>query len=179
MTPTTRRTRRNDRGSAAIEAAVLAPALLVLIGLAIIGGRIQVAGGAIEGAAHDAARAASIARTGAEAAASAYAAANATLIQGGLHCTSLTVTVDTAGFAVPVGEPAVVAATVTCVVDFSDLVADGLPGSKTLTATFTSALDTFRTRSLQFANSDASSGTNLSTAMSPPAGSGALRGELA
>jgi hypothetical protein len=31
-------------------------------------------------------------------------------------------------------------------VDFSDLVGDGLPGSKTLTATFVSALDTFRTR---------------------------------
>jgi Flp pilus assembly protein TadG len=142
------RTRWTDAGSAAIEAAVLAPVLLVLIGVAIVGGRIQIAGGAIEGAAHDAARAASIARTAAEAQASAHAAAGATLNQGGLHCADLTVTVNTAGFAVPVGEPATVSATVTCVVDFSDLVADGLPGSKTLTATFVSALDTFRTRTL-------------------------------
>jgi Flp pilus assembly protein TadG len=146
--------RFGDRGSAAIEAAVLAPVLLVLIGVAIVGGRIQIAGGAIEGAAHDAARAASIARTAAEAQASARAAAGATLNQGGLHCVSLTVTVDTAGFAVPVGEPAVVSATVTCVVDFSDLVADGLPGSKSLTATFVSALDTFRTRELAQPGSD-------------------------
>ncbi len=140
------RRRPDDRGSAAIEAAILAPPLLVLIGLAIVGGRIQVAGGAIEGAAHDAARAASISRTAGQAQASAYAAAGATLGQQGLHCASLTVQVDTAGFAVPVGQPATVAVTITCVVDFSDLVADGLPGSKTLNASFVSVLDTFRTR---------------------------------
>ena len=137
----------DERGSAAIEAAILAPPLLVLIGLAIVGGRIQVAGGAIEGAAHDAARAASISRTAGEAHANALAAAGATLGQQGLHCASLTVVVNTAGFAVPVGQPATVSAAVTCVVDFSDLVGvDGLPGSKTLTASFVSPLDTFRTR---------------------------------
>jgi Flp pilus assembly protein TadG len=140
------RRRRDERGSAAIEAAILAPPLLVLIGLAIVGGRIQIAGGAIEAAAHDAARAASISRTAGQAQASAYAAAGATLGQQGLHCANLNVQVDTAGFAVPVGQPATVAVTVTCVVDFSDLVADGLPGSKTLNASFISVLDTFRTR---------------------------------
>jgi Flp pilus assembly protein TadG len=138
--------RPRDRGSAAIEAAILAPPLLALIGLAIVGGRIQVAGGAIEGAAHDAARAASISRTAGEAQTNAHAAAAATLNQDGLHCASITVAVNTAGFGVPVGEPATVSATVTCVVDFGDLVAGGLPGSKTLTASFVSALDSFRTR---------------------------------
>jgi Flp pilus assembly protein TadG len=143
---TWRRRRRDERGSAAIEAAILAPPLLVLIGLAIVGGRIQVAGGAIEHAAHDAARAASISRTKAEAYSNAMAAANATLNQQGLHCASLTVVTNLAGFDVPVGQPATVGVSITCVVDFSDLVADGLPGSKTLTASFVSALDTFRTR---------------------------------
>jgi Flp pilus assembly protein TadG len=141
------RRRRDDRGSAAIEAAILAPPLLVLIGLAIVGGRIQIAGGAIEAAAHDSARAASISRTAGQARANAYAAANATLGQQGLHCANLTVQVDTAGFAVPVGQPATVAVAITCVVDFSDLVADGLPGSRTINASFVSVLDTFRTRS--------------------------------
>jgi Flp pilus assembly protein TadG len=146
-TRTTWRTRhRSDRGSAAIEAAVLAPPLLMLIALAIIGGRTQIAGGAIEHAAHDAARAASISRTKAEARSNATAAASATLNQQRLHCASLTVAVDVNGFDIPVGQPATVAVTITCVVDFSDLVADGLPGSKTLTATFVSALDTFRAR---------------------------------
>jgi Flp pilus assembly protein TadG len=154
--------RPDERGSAAVEAAILAPPLLVLIGLAIVGGRIQIAGGAIEGAAHDAARAASISRTAEEAQANAQAAAAATLGQDGLHCASLTVVVNTAGFDIPVGRPASVSATVTCVVDFSDLIADGLPGSKTLTSTFVSALDTFRTRALGFAISEARLATNSS-----------------
>lgn len=140
------RPRRTDRGSAAIEAAILAPPLLVLIAVAIVGGRIQIAGGAIEHAAHDAARAASISRTKDEAYDSALAAANATLNQQGLHCVSLTVVPNLAGFDVQVGQPATVSVSITCVVDFSDLVADGLPGSKTLNASFVSALDTFRTR---------------------------------
>ena len=140
--------RRDERGSAAIEAAILAPTLLVLIGLAIVGGRIQIAGGAIEAAAHDAARAASISRTAGQAQASAYAAAGATLGLQGLHCATLTVQVDTAGFAVPVGQAATVGPFVAVVVRPSDhdLVADGLPGSKTLNASFVSVLDTFRTR---------------------------------
>jgi Flp pilus assembly protein TadG len=139
--------RTDDRGSAAIEAAILAPPLLVLIGLAILGGRIQIAGGAIEAAAHDAARAASIARTAGQAQTDAYTAASATLSQQGLHCAGPPqVDVDTDGFTIPVGQPATVAVRVTCVVDFSDLVADGMPGSRTLSATFVSVLDTFRTR---------------------------------
>ena len=146
MIATWRRRRPGDRGSAAIEAAILAPPLLVLIGLAILGGRIQIAGGTIEAAAHDAARAASISRTAGDAQANAYAAAGASLNQQGLHCATLTVAVSTAGFAVPVGQPATVSASVTCLVDFSDLVADGLPGSKTMSASFVSSLDTFRGR---------------------------------
>jgi Flp pilus assembly protein TadG len=139
--------RLDDRGSAAVEAAILAPPLLLLIGLAIVGGRIQVAGGAIEAAAHDGARAASIARTAGQAQAAAHAAASATLDQEGLHCGSLTVAVDTSGFTIPVGQPATITVSITCVVDLADLLADGFPGSKTLTATFASPLDTFRTRS--------------------------------
>lgn len=135
-----------ERGSASIEAAVLAPAMLALIGVAIVGGRIQVAGSAIETAAHDAARAASISRTATQARTNAHTAAEATLNQRGLHCARLTVTVDTSGFATPVGQPATVSADVECVVDFSDLLGGGLPGSRTLHAHFTSVLDTFRTR---------------------------------
>jgi hypothetical protein len=115
--------------------------------MAIVGGRIQVASGAIETAAHDAARAASISRTADQAHTNAYAAADATLAQAGLHCARLTVTVDTSGFAVPVGQPATVTVDVECVVDFADLVpVDWLPGSKRLQSRFTSVLDTFRAR---------------------------------
>src|SRR5438046_3178070 len=88
---------RDDRGSAAIEAAILAPPLLALLALAILGGRIETAGGAIESAAHDAARAASISRTAAAAQTQAQTAAAATLNQQGLHCARLAVTVNTSG----------------------------------------------------------------------------------
>lgn len=135
-----------DEGSASIEAVILAVPLGLLIVLAIIGGRIQVAGSAVEAAAHDAARAASISRTATAARSNATTAAHTSLDQSDLHCASLTVSVNTAGFAVPVGQPASVSATVTCIVDFHDIVTAGLPGSKTLTATFVSPLDTYRTR---------------------------------
>lgn len=141
-----RRLLRRDDGSASIEAAILAVPLGALIVLAIIGGRIQVAGGTVQAAAHDAARTASISRTAADAQSAARAAARATLDQANLHCSSLTVSVNTAGFAIPVGRPATVSATVTCVVDFRDLIANGIPGSHTVTSTFVSDLDTFRTR---------------------------------
>jgi Flp pilus assembly protein TadG len=155
--------RHGERGSAAIEAAILAPPLLALIALAVVGGRIQFSGGAIEAAAHDAARAASISRTTADARINAQAAAAATLGQQGLHCVGdPQVYIDTAGFDTPVGQPATVAATVSCTVDFSDLIADGVPGSRTLRASFVSSLDTFRTRAVGFTSRDAPSPVNHS-----------------
>jgi hypothetical protein len=51
---------------------------------------------------------------------------------------STTVTVDTAGFAAPVGTPATVTATVRCVVNLADLAVPGVPGTRTVTATATS-----------------------------------------
>ena len=56
------------------------------------------------------------------------------------------VALDVAGFAVPVGLPAQVMATVTCVVALADLALPGFPGSRTVTATAVSPLDTYRER---------------------------------
>ena len=73
-------------------------------------------------------------------------AAADTLAHQGLRCASLTVSVDTTGFAVPVGSPAQVSTRVTCVVALSDIGVPGMPGSKTLRAQFASPLDRFRER---------------------------------
>jgi len=54
---------RRDAGSSALEITVLAPVLLFIFAMAITAMRIEVADQAIESAAHDAARAASISRT--------------------------------------------------------------------------------------------------------------------
>lgn len=135
-----------ERGSVTLELTILAPAILVLLGLAIVAGRIEVAGGAVEQASAAAAREASIARTPDAAGATARAAAADVLDRRDLRCATLTVTVDSSGFAVPIGQAAQVSATVTCSVSIGQLAVPGLPGTKTVTARTASVLDTYRGR---------------------------------
>ena len=137
---------RTDQGSLTLELAILGPALLLLLGLVIAAGRIAVSGGAIEAAARDAARQASISRGPDAATAGARAAALDTLAEQDLRCVTMTVRVDTAAFTAPVGAPAQVTARVSCVVALTDLAVPGLPGTKTLRASFASPLDSYRER---------------------------------
>jgi Flp pilus assembly protein TadG len=139
--------RAGDEGAAAIEAAILAPAILLILALAIGAMRVEVAGQSVDSSAHDAARAASISRNGADAQSAALDAAKTTLAAQGLSCRTLTVAVDTSEFARPLGQEASVRATVTCVVDLSDVAVPGAPGTKTLTSTFTSVIDQYGGRS--------------------------------
>lgn len=138
--------RRADRGSMSLEFVVLAPGLLLFIGLLVFAGRTLIAEQAVQQAATDAAREASIARDPGSAQATASSIASATMTQQHLRCEQSTVIVDTRGFAAPVGTPAKVSATVTCTVALSDISLPGIPGSRTVRATASSALDTFRTR---------------------------------
>lgn len=137
---------RKQRGSAAVEVAVAAPLLMLIVLVVVAGGRLELARGAVQQAAADAARSASIARTASEATSTATSAAGATLANQGLRCQPGRVTVDTAGFATAVGTPAQVAATVSCTVPLADLGLPGLPGSRVVSATVTSPLDTHRGR---------------------------------
>jgi Flp pilus assembly protein TadG len=131
----------------ALEVAIVAPALLLLILLAVAAGRTTLAANSVADAAHDAARAASLARTSFDARRAAATTAATTLANQGRACVTLTAETDTGDFAVPVGQPAVVTVTVSCRVSYSDLTAlPGLPGSRTLTSTFTSPLDQYRAR---------------------------------
>lgn len=137
---------RDERGSAAIEAAVGVPAFLLFVALIIGAGRVAIARQAVEAAAAEAARSASIERSQPAADRAATDAAVATLANQRLECLSTLIDVDTSGFAVPVGTPASVSATVTCVVNLSDVSVPGLPGSLTITETMSSPLDTYRGR---------------------------------
>jgi Flp pilus assembly protein TadG len=137
--------RGRDDGNAALELVVLAPVILFLLGLVIAAGRTSIAQGAVDAAARDAARQASIALTPGAAEAAALSSARAALSQDGLDCNPV-VLVDTSQFGVPVGQPASVTATVKCRVPLSDLVVPGLPGSRLLIYQFTSPLDPFRER---------------------------------
>lgn len=135
-----------ERGSVAIEAVIGIPAFLLFVALILLAGRLAIATQTVEAAANDAARTASIARTQAQAASTATAAARTSLANQGLACVSGHVQVDTTGFAAPAGTPAQVTATVTCQVNLADLALPGLPGTRTVTASMRSAIDTYRER---------------------------------
>lgn len=137
---------RGDKGSAAIEAAIILPALIMFICMAIAGGRLVTSGSKIDAAAEDAAREASIHRTASSAQSAAHAAAAASLDDQGITCASTTVRINTGGLSVPVGQIGTVTATVTCTVPLSDLLLPGMPGARTLTSTATSVVDQYRQR---------------------------------
>ncbi|MGW7570797.1 TadE/TadG family type IV pilus assembly protein [Streptomyces tendae] len=137
---------RSDEGSAAIEAAIILPALIMFLCMAIAGGRIVISGAKIDSAAEDAAREASIHRTAASAQGAAQAAASESLKDQGITCTSTSVNINTGGLNVPVSQVGTVTVTVTCTVNLSDLLLPGVPGAKTLTSTATSVVDQYRQR---------------------------------
>ncbi|MFE3998024.1 TadE/TadG family type IV pilus assembly protein [Nocardioides sp. YIM B13467] len=139
---------RDERGSAAIEAAIGLPAFLLFVGLIIAGGRLAVAHQALQSAAADGARAASIARDASDAESSAWREATTSLSNQNLRCRATQVTVDTSGFRVPTGQPANVTVTLMCRVDLADLSVPGIPGSRLLRTTMSSPIDTWRERGL-------------------------------
>ncbi|MGI5524900.1 TadE/TadG family type IV pilus assembly protein [Micromonospora sp. CA-259024] len=152
--------RSAERGSVSIEVAVLAPAFIALMVLAGVVGRSAVAAEALDAAAHDAARSASISRNSGAAREAAVEAAQKQLDWHGLACTndlSPTFTGSVAGtstsfdnaFSSPVGVDATVTVEISCLVSFKDIALDILPGmptDKRITSSFTSPLDRYRSR---------------------------------
>lgn len=123
-----------------VEVVLLTPLLLLMLLFMVALGRTVSARMDVDGAAGQAARAASIARDPATAAAMARQAATTALGSDHVACGDLSVDTDTADFA-PGGE---VQVTVTCTVDLADLVGLRLPASKTLSSTAASVVDTYR-----------------------------------
>lgn len=143
-----------ERGSASVEVAILLPAFIMLMVVASFVGRVTIAQNAVDLAAHDAARAASIEREGDLAAAAATDAANDTLDELDVLCASRTIIPDVAGafanadFGPQEGAPPVVTVTVECTLDFA-----GFPlldfATHDVSARYTSPLDWYRGRSLR------------------------------
>lgn len=130
----------------AVEAAIAVPAFALFVGLIIFAGRVAVTHQAVEAAAADAARAASIARTADAATQAADLAATTSLTNQDLACRATSVQIDASGFATRIGTPGLVEVTVTCTLDLSDLAVPGVPGTHTVTAVMTSPIDTWRQR---------------------------------
>lgn len=137
---------RDERGSAAIEAAIGLPAFVLFVGMIIAGGRLAIAHQSVQTAAADAARAASISRDARGADAAARREAEASLANQQIDCRSTRVSVSTTGFHVPVGQPTDVTVTISCRLDLSDLSVPGIPGSRIVRATMSSPIDTWRER---------------------------------
>jgi len=142
--PRLRRRIRDERGSVAIEAVIGLPAFALFVGLIIMGGRVEVTRQAIEAAAFEGARTASLARTEQAAVTSGKAAAADNL--GKLPCTTTSVSVDAAGYDAPLGTTVLVGVTVTCKVGLADLSLPGVPGHRVITETAYSPIDAYRER---------------------------------
>jgi Flp pilus assembly protein TadG len=136
----------NERGNVTVEAILAIAAIVMVLLLGVAAGRVTIAGAAVETAARDAARQASIARTASAARTDAESSARESLASQSMSCTALKVTISTKGFSRPVGEAADVSATVSCTVPLADVAFPGLPGSVERRATFTSPLDPYRSR---------------------------------
>jgi Flp pilus assembly protein TadG len=139
-------TASNQRGAATVELTLLVPALLLVVGLLVAGGRLWFARTTVNDAAQTAARAASLSRSANAAATAGQEAGLQSLTTAGLRCSSTSVSINSAAFRVPAGTPSTVISTVICRVDFSDIVLPGWPGSIQLTGQGSAALDTYRSR---------------------------------
>jgi Flp pilus assembly protein TadG len=132
--------RAGERGSIAVEVAILAPAFVALLLLVVFAGRVSEAEAEVRRAASQAARAASLRQDGTAAVSAAEAAVTANLADSGFICGELDVAVDTTALR-PGGT---VAVTVRCTADMSDIALLGVPGSRTFMANAIEVVDTYR-----------------------------------
>ncbi|WP_297751387.1 TadE/TadG family type IV pilus assembly protein [uncultured Tessaracoccus sp.] len=138
---------RSQRGLApAVEAAVIIPGLVLLVGLVVVFARIVMAQHDLDAVAGNAARAVSMARDAAHARTSAAALVAEQLQGEGLRCEHTRVDIDAAGLRAALGSNATVSVTVECAVSMADVVLPGVPGSVTVRAHVESPVDKFRGR---------------------------------
>ena len=132
--------KRDEAGSTTLEMVLLFPIVIVLLLFVVAGGRITSARNEMWVATRDAARAASLARSPAEAQITADAVARSTLAERQVSCRSAEVKTDTGGFR-PGG---VVSVGLRCTVGLRDLSLLEVPGGKTLTARAVAPVDRYR-----------------------------------
>ena len=130
----------DDRGSVAVETAVIAPALVFLLLLVVFAGRVAQAEGDVRRAASEAARAASLEQFPERATAEAERVVAANLSASGVVCGTLDVDVDTSVFS-PGGS---VSVTVRCTASMEDVTLLGVPGERHFVAESLEVIDRYR-----------------------------------
>jgi Flp pilus assembly protein TadG len=133
----------NERGSAPTEVALVAPVLIVLMLFVVFVGRLTSTQLDVTAVARDAARAASLRATPAQASADATRTAETGLADRGVECRQLSVDVDTEHLA-PGGY---VVVSVSCTADLSELAVLRVPGSRTISGTAREVVDTYGVQS--------------------------------
>jgi Flp pilus assembly protein TadG len=129
-----------ERGTAAVEFVLVVPVLIVIL-LFVVGlGRMAHARQQVEGAAADAARAASLERNTSQSADAARTTAAAALGDRGLACQNLNLSVDVSDYK-PGGT---VKVQVRCTANLGDVALSGLPGRRVFTAEATVPIETYR-----------------------------------
>lgn len=146
--PPRRRGSRDERGiTLSTEFVLLLPALVVVIGLLIGGGRLALARITVQQWADSASRAATLARDAGSARAQAHDVVAGDAAQAGLRCAGgWTLTLEASAFSRPVGQAGEVTATVACRVPFGDLLLPGMPGEFVVEGRASSTLDSYRGR---------------------------------
>jgi len=134
------RLRRDESGSVTAELVLLTPLLILLLLFVVALGRLAGARLEVDGAAAQAARAASIAQSPSSATAMAQQTATAALSSDHVTCAQLSVDTDTSRFT-PGGS---VGVTVTGTVNLGDLTGLRLPSAETISSQSTSVIDTYR-----------------------------------
>ena len=134
------RLRADERGAIAAQAAAMVPLLTIVVVVVLFTGRVVEANNTVQAAAHEAARAATLAGSEAGAADAAQATAAANLNAGGLACRILNVVPDLSRFYAGGS----VTVTVTCTADFTDMDLIGVPGSRSFTASAVEVVDRYR-----------------------------------
>ncbi len=129
-----------DRGSVAVEVAVVAPAFVFLMLLVTFAGRVAEAEANMTSAASEAARAASLRQHPADATTDAEAVVAVNLSAAGIDCVELIVAVDTGDFA-PGGT---VTVELSCTTSMADVTLLGVPGTRTFTSSATEVIDRYR-----------------------------------
>lgn len=132
--------RGDDRGSMAVETAIIMPALLALLLLVGYAGRTAQAEADVRRAASEAARYASLIQDPASAQAEAEDVAAANLAASGVACGSVQTSVDATEL-VPGGT---VTVTVRCTTSMADLTLLGVPGHRTFVARSVEVIDRYR-----------------------------------
>jgi Flp pilus assembly protein TadG len=129
-----------QRGAVTVELMLSLPIWIALLLFVLLCGRLVTAQLDVDAAAHNAARAASLARSSGAAQRDARTAITQTLSDRNVTCQTMEFSVDDGGLTP--GVP--VQVQVTCRTKLSDLGLLGVPGSKTVTATSTAPVDVWR-----------------------------------